>query len=99
MAAPKKPPQGLSAESAALWRKTLSDFAFCTASDLALLAEYCRCHDRLADLRAAIKKDGVTVDGSRGQMRPNPLLAAENDARRALIALARALGLTGTEEE
>ena len=97
MAAPK-PPRGLSAESCALWRRTLADFAFSTASDLALLAEYCRCHDRLADIREAIRKDGVTTPGSRGQLRPNPLLAAENDARRSLIALARALSLTNVEE-
>lgn len=98
MAAPKKPPQGLSAASATLWRKTLTDFQFSTASDLALLAEYCRCHDRLADLRVAIKKDGVAVSGSREQVRPNPLLAAENDCRRSMIALARALSLTDTED-
>lgn len=92
------PPKDLSTAGKALWRKTLSDYAFSTATDLAMLAEYVRTFDRLAEIRAAIAKDGITVQGSQGQPRQHPLLSAENDARRALIALARVMQITSAEE-
>lgn len=39
---------------------------------------------RLADIGAAIERDGVVVTGSRGQNRPNGLLAAEREVRREM---------------
>jgi len=77
---------------------TLADFRFTSAAELALLAEYCLCRDRLQQIREAIQQAGICVEGSRGQPRPNPLLGAENDCRRSLIALARALQITDAED-
>jgi exonuclease VII small subunit len=37
---------------------------------------------RLAEITAALERDGLTVVGSRGQPRANPLLAVERELRR-----------------
>jgi hypothetical protein len=37
---------------------------------------------RLIEVATAIERDGVTVIGSRGQLRSNPLLTAERELRR-----------------
>jgi hypothetical protein len=46
---------------------------------------------RLAEVVAAIAKDGVVVEGSQGQPRPNALLTVERGLRRDLFRLEREL--------
>jgi P27 family predicted phage terminase small subunit len=94
---PKAPP-GLSAEARSLWTRTLQEFTFETAADLALLGQLCESVDRLREIRASIKKTGLTVEGSNGQTRANPLLQSEDAARRTILAHVRALRLNSTPE-
>jgi hypothetical protein len=90
------PPDDLSAASRALWPGLVADLAVVAMAssktttvaaevDLLLLADTLRARDRLEDIGAQIAKDGVTVDGSKGQVRPHPLLAVER-ALRAEVA-------------
>ena len=45
--------------------------------DFVLLGEACRRLDRLNAVRPVLADQGVTVAGSKGQVRPHPLLAVE----------------------
>jgi hypothetical protein len=91
-----EPPDDLSASSRALWPGLVADLAVAAMAssrattaaahvDLLLLADVLRARDRLDDIAAQIGKDGVTVNGSQGQIRPHPLLAVER-ALRAEVA-------------
>jgi P27 family predicted phage terminase small subunit len=91
-------PSGLSAEASELWRRTLAEFAFDAGADLTLLRELCATLDRLREVQAGIKAQGLTVTGSQGQPRLNPLLAHEDQLRRTLLAHVRALRLTASPE-
>lgn len=93
-----KPPTGLSTEARALWVSTNEEYAFETAADFTLLCQLCETLVRLREIQAAIKAGGLMVAGSQGQMRMNPLLQAEEGARRTILAHVRALRLTSTPE-
>ena len=93
-----KPPAGLSAEARALWTETNDEYTFETAADFTLLRQLCETLDRLRQIQAALKTDGLTVVGSQGQTRLNPLLQAEDAARRTILAHVRALRLTSAPE-
>jgi phage terminase small subunit len=49
--------------------------------------------DRLDEVRAAIREQGLTVKGSTGQLRQNPLLGTERDLHTSLARLLKELGL------
>lgn len=93
-----KAPPGLSAEARALWTATNDEYSFETAADFALLRQLCETLDRLRQIQKAIKTDGLMVPGSQGQARMNPLLQAEEAARRTILAHVRALRLTSTPD-
>jgi hypothetical protein len=57
----------------------------------ALEAELAESDARLGQLADAIKERGLLVPGSRSQPRPNPLLAAEREERRARAAAVKEL--------
>jgi phage terminase small subunit len=87
-------PKGLSVESKELLDRILAEYDFSDSASMQLLEELCRCHDRLASARRRIRRDGLMIRGSKGQLRPHPLLAAESALRRDLLALVRALRIT-----
>ena len=91
-------PASLSAESKALWKATLTEFAFDTSADYALLRQLCETLDRVRECQKQIAKDGLLIDGAAGQSRPHPLLAVEDQCRRSILASARALRLNSTPE-
>ena len=91
------PPPDLSAASAAAWPGLTSDLEVATgasAVDLALLADLLRACDRLAQLRELLERDGLTVTGSQGQVRPHPVLAVESALRREVAQGWDRLGLS-----
>ena len=90
-------PVGLGTEARRLWMATLHEYQFDSQADLTLLAELCRTVDRLREVQAELRRTGLMVDGSRGQPRPNPLLAVEGALRRDVLAHTRALRLTSLE--
>jgi P27 family predicted phage terminase small subunit len=95
---PKVPPApaGLSVESVNLWKRLATDVIGIEGgclSDWLVLEGMLRARDRQAEVRARIDTDGVTVEGSQGQLRPHPLLAVEATLARDIAAGLDRLGL------
>jgi len=83
---PTAPPD-LSPASAAAWPGLVSDLESTTGAavvDVELLADLLRARDRLAQVQAVLAADGPTVSGSKGQVRPHPLLVTESVLRREI---------------
>lgn len=91
-------PTDLAAGGRSLWRSVVKIYDL-RGDELPLLAEMCRTVDDLALLRAALIESGPTVLGSKGQPRPNPLLAEVRGSRLVLARLAAQLGLPDEEGE
>lgn len=64
------------------------------ADESALLLELCRTFDRLDVLEAAVMDAPMLIDGSKGQARPNPLLAEIRQYRLVAVQTARSLALS-----
>ncbi|MEX0755764.1 MAG: P27 family phage terminase small subunit [Actinomycetota bacterium] len=88
------PPKHLKRRSRAFWRSVVATYEL-TEGDYVLLRSACETMDRLDEVRALIDEEGLTVPGSKGQLRPHPLLGAEKDARIGLARLLRELHLEG----
>ncbi len=91
-------PADLGPRGAALWRATVEGMDF-RSDEVALLTEMARTVDEVDALRKAIREGGLTVVGSKGQPRPNPLLASLHASRALLIRLAQQLALPDPDEE
>lgn len=77
------PPEGLRAPAAALWRELRGQYPGRTLSvtartHLELLAQ---ASNRLAQMSEELDQTKLAVKGSRGQLRPHPLLTAEGRLR------------------
>lgn len=82
-------PSDLSEERAGLFRRLAGDLVALEEGaevDFVLLAEACRRLDRLDAVRRVLAEDGVTVTGSKGQVRPHGLLAVEAGLSRDVLA-------------
>ena len=90
----KKPtvPRGLGARGRKFWRDQVSDHEF-TVEELLLLAEACRCVDRLDRLEAVVADEGVMSVGSMGQTVTNPALQEARQQQVTLLRLVTSLGL------
>ena len=84
---PTKSPPGLGARGRAFWRDTAAGFDL-ERAELELLAEVCRSLDEIDELTAVVRRDGVTVAGSTGQVRAHPAI---NEVRSHRLALGRLL--------
>lgn len=62
-------------------------------AELELLVEACRTLDELDALRQTVARDGVTAQGSRGQLRSNPALVHLRQSRAELRRLLDALAV------
>ncbi len=65
----------------------------------ALLTSAAEVRDRLAECRAAIKKDGMFFQDRFGQLRAHPALVEERNHRIAFARLLRELNLSEESEE
>jgi len=93
-------PADLSPESAELWPGMARDVKATmggAAIDFVVLHDLLRARDRLAEVRAVLAAEGLTVAGSKGQSRPHPLLVTESVLRREVGQGLKALRLDGTE--
>lgn len=86
-------PRDLGSAGRRLWKSIQDEYDISDSASLAVLRSMCQTVDRLAECRQVIAKDGLTILTVSGQMRPHPLLQHEAEARRALLAHARALRL------
>jgi hypothetical protein len=88
------PPSDLAARSRGrrFWQRIVGEWEL-TAPELELLAQACRTLDELEALRRAVKREGATVKGSRGQRRAHPALSELRLGRGELRRLLDALGI------
>ncbi len=91
-------PDDLGDRGRLFWQSTVEGVEF-RSDEVALLHELCRTLDEVDALREAIREGGLTVVGSKGQPRPNPLLASLHASRALLIRLAQQLALPDEDEE
>ena len=87
-----RPPQSLSAAGRRLWRGVVGAYELSPA-EMELLRQACRTVDLLDRLDVELLDEPLTVTGSTGQPRSNPLLASSAEQRRTLEGLMRDLAL------
>ena len=81
-----EPPVPLKDHGAREWQRLWTEIPWLSAqSDIRMVSRLCQLYDRQTALLAQIDRDGLTVSGYRGQVRPHPLLAqvsaVETEAR------------------
>lgn len=96
---PPPKPRDLRAAGRRLWADVVEAYEL-GPDEYAALREAARCLDELDDLRAALRPDQLTVEGSAGQPVANPLLEQVRKHRLVLDRLLERLGLpAGSEDE
>jgi hypothetical protein len=85
-------PAGLGRSGRALWRQINAEFGM-AAHERAILVQCCRVVDRLDQIEAELAGAPLTVPGSTGQPKANPLLAEWRAQARVLESLSRALSI------
>jgi phage terminase small subunit len=92
MARPR-PPQSLGEAGRAFWRRVLATYELSPAEEI-ILARCCRTIDVLDRLDVTLLDAGdLMTEGSVGQLKAHPVLAAAADQQRLLDQLVRALNL------
>jgi hypothetical protein len=92
-----RPPARLGAEGKQLWRSICRVYELSPA-ELALLLQAAKLMDLLARLDQELAESDLTVVGSTGQPRANPLLAASAVQRQTLGAMIQGLALPMPDE-
>lgn len=90
-------PKELPAAAKDLWQGLASDVVAVAGGaeiDLLLLADMVRVRQRLLEVSETLNKEGLTVEGSKGQKRPHPLLSVEGALQRDFAAGMDRLGLS-----
>lgn len=90
-------PRGLKAAGKKLWDVSTGEFEW-AEHELALLEEACRVRDRIVELDAAVKADGVMLPSSQGA-RLHPAIAEGRQQRLALARLLATLQIPGLEDD
>lgn len=92
------PPAHLSASSRRLFRGIANDFALWKEpAALATLQLAAEALDRVTEARVLIEEHGILVPNRFGELRPNPALTLEKDARIAVLRALRELSLDPVE--
>ncbi len=86
-------PAGLAARGRALWRQVHQSFEL-DGIEAELLEELCRTLDFCDRIRRELKGKPLTVQGSTGQMRTNPLVATLEAQTKLADRLAGSLGVS-----
>lgn len=85
------PPGDLSSEAVELWQATMEEYrddGLCLdGRELAMLTVACEHLTLAARLKAELAAADLMVEGSKGQMRGNPLIADLNATRRTVAAV------------
>lgn len=88
-----KHPSGLSALARAWWDRLAREYVLDDSAALFLLETALRSLDRANEAAALVAKHGVCIEDRYHQLKPNPAVAAERDARAAMLQAFRALNL------
>lgn len=95
-------PASLRRSGRALWKAILAEVPSDSELDqreLALLERACSCADRIADLDALVKRDGLMTLGSAGQSVLHPAVSEARQQKLVLLRLLSALNLNEAAEE
>jgi P27 family predicted phage terminase small subunit len=87
------PPPGLGDRSREWWARLQAEYAISDSGGLAVLDLAAQAHSRMDEARTILDRDGITVESGRGGLRPHPAVVIERDARIAVVACLRQLGL------
>lgn len=90
-------PRSLKAAGKRLWEVSTAEFEWAD-HELALLEEACRVRDRIVELDAAVKTDGLMLPSSQGS-RVHPAVAEGRQQRLALARLLASLQIPGLEDD
>ena len=88
-----KPPAHLGKDGRLLFEQLVSEFGIADVGGLTLVTVAAECRDRMMEAQASIKQFGAVIVTPSGNLRPNPALKVEVDARNGLLAVLRALNL------
>jgi hypothetical protein len=91
-------PEGLNDSGTAFWRAVCRAYEL-SPSELVTLEQCCRQADLIGRLDAELAAAPVVVEGSMGQPKTHPLVAAVAEARRTLDTLQRSLALPMPDED
>jgi P27 family predicted phage terminase small subunit len=89
---PPQPPSHLSASARQWWTTTVESYQL-EAHHLKLLQLACESWDRSQMAREQLQREGLTIPGREGGVRPHPAVAVERDSRLAFARLLRELDL------
>jgi len=92
-ARPPRPPAGLCPASRALWLRLQREYGITDSGGLALLELAAQAYRRLVEARGILDAQGLTITNHRGEVRAHPLVTVERDARIAVVATLKQLGL------
>jgi phage terminase small subunit len=87
------PPSGLSPAAKVWWKRLNDEFDLEDAGAAFLLESALRAFDRMNEAAALIDKHGVCIKDRYEQLKPNPAVAAERDARAAMLGAFKQLNL------
>lgn len=90
-------PRGLNAAGRRLWDKATDEFEL-AHHELALLEEACRVRDRIVELDAAVKDDGLMLPSSQGA-RVHPAVGEGRQQRLTLARLLATLQIPGLDDD
>ena len=93
-AATPKAPAHLSKEAAAWWRLVVRDYDL-EPHHLHLLQAACEAWDRMQQARETVGKEGIVFRAANGDLKTNPAVTIEKDARIAFARLVRGWGACG----
>lgn len=94
-----RPPKHLAAAGKGLWAQLHEAYVVEDADDLQLLGDLCCMSDRIADCRAQLAKEGLTVRDRYGVPKAHPACDIERSAIRTAMQLIRQLGLGEAADE
>lgn len=86
-------PTDLSSAAKGWWRRLHSEFDLEDAGAAFLLESALRAFDRMNEAAALIDKHGVCILDRYQQLKPNPAVSAERDARAAMLGAFKQLNL------
>lgn len=90
-------PRGLKAAGARLYETSTTEYEW-AEHELALLEEACRVRDRIVELDAAVKDDGLMITSSQGA-RLHPAVGEARQQRLTLARLLASLQIPGMDDD
>lgn len=88
-----KPPSHLSKKAKEQWRRIVEAFQIDDEPGRMLLTSACEAYDRLAQARAELKRDGISVIDRWGQRKQHPSVLTEASARSQMHSALRLLNM------